>query len=255
MVFNDPLSYISDSAFDDSVDSLHKLQIINSNLSSIPHALSHLHKLTYLDISFSPIQDISGLANISGLTYLGLKNNEINEDSDLEISMSRLKGTLEELNLNNNDLTTLPDLSDFFKLETIYLAYNNISTESQSDLLPNSLTKLVLGENSLDSIPNSVKNLTKIQTVYIGGNRITTIENWELPSSLLELDLSYNLIQVVTNVSFVNQVSRLTTLDLSGNPLSVLASDAFSQLQQMTYLDLSSTSLQRLPLAVSPCKR
>ena len=255
MVFNDPLSYISDSAFDDSVDSLHKLQIINSNLSSIPHALAHLHKLTYLDISFSPIQDISGLANISGLTYLGLKNNEINEDSDLEISMSRLKGTLEELNLNNNDLTTLPDLSDFFKLETIYLAYNNISTESQSDLLPNSLTKLVLGENSLDSIPNSVKNLTKIQTVYIGGNRITTFDNWELPSSLLELDLSYNLIQVVTNVSFVNQVSRLTSLDLSGNPLSVLASDAFSQLQQMTYLDLSSTSLQRLPLAVSPCKR
>ena len=65
-----------------------------------------------------------------------------------------------------------------------------------------------------------------------------------LPSSLLSLDLSHNL---VSEVSFPRGQSQLQHLDLSHNPLQTLEAESLSGLPRLLSLRLASTQLSTVP--------
>ena len=92
--------------------------------------------------------------------------------------------SITELNLSNQELDVLPDLSMYINLK-ILDCYNNKITSL--DNLPSSLIELSCDNNnltSLDNLPSSLKIL------YCYNNNLTLLDN--LPSSLKELSCGCN---------------------------------------------------------------
>ncbi|GAG57292.1 unnamed protein product, partial [marine sediment metagenome] len=121
-------------------------------------------------------EKIPVINNILFLDLRGIKNlNEIEGLFELE--------SLQELSLNRNWLTTLPEsLGNLKSLERLDLSENQLTTlpESIGDLT--SLKELDLWENRLTTLPESIGNLISLQTINLKGNQISI-----LPESIGDL--------------------------------------------------------------------
>ena len=88
------------------------------------------------DFNEAAVKDITGLDKLTGLMNLVLENHEIKDVS--KIDWSKLTN-LGYLNLEGNDITAMPDLSQNSMLRRVNLAYNKLSQEELAkakDLLP-----------------------------------------------------------------------------------------------------------------------
>ena len=90
-------------------------------------------------------------------------------------------------------------------------------------------------------------NLTNLR---LSGNQLThkSIEHVQFPATLEKLSLYDNPIASIDGVRFP---SSLTELDLSNTQITSIASDTFSNLANLTKLNLWDTQLTRLPLALA----
>lgn len=174
----------------------------------------------------------------------GLKRVKISENlTTFPMEILELADTLEILDLSHNLLSTLP--KEIGKLSKLKIAFfsNNLFTSLPSefkecknlymlgfkanqiklfaeDTLPLSISWLILTDNKISALPNSMGKLTKLQKCALAGNQIES-----LPSSMQEcknlelIRLSANQLKEIP--SWLLKLPKLSWLAFSGNPCVV----------------------------------
>ena len=157
---------------------------------------------------------------------------EILEQADLleilDLSNNRLKtlppefSQLKKLRIaffNNNQFEEFPEvLADCPSLSMVSFKNNKISTISESALSPN-IRWLILTNNRLTALPNSIGQLTQLQKCMLAGNQIQCLPDELANCRRLELiRLAANRLQTLPDWLF--DLPRLTWLAYAGNPCS-----------------------------------
>jgi len=173
----------------------------------------------------------------------GVKELKISENlSSFPQEIFDLANTLELLDLSNNQLSSLPDLSLFKKLKIAFFSNNDFDSIPDSfkectnlymlgfkankietfdeDILPLSISWLILTDNKIVKLPNSMGNLIKLQKCALAGNKIEYLPSSMQNCTNLELlRLSANNLHDIP--SWLLQLPKLSWLAFSGNPCSL----------------------------------
>jgi tRNA A-37 threonylcarbamoyl transferase component Bud32 len=193
---------------------------------------------------------------------LGIKELKIEESLNcFPEEIFTLCDSLELLDLSNNFLEELPDLSRFKKLKIAFFSQNrftkvpdafrecsnlfmlglksNFIEEFAEDILPLSISWLILTDNRLSKLPNSIGKLTQMQKFPLAGNRLTS-----LPQSMKNLQ-NLELIRLSANSlteipQWLKELPKLAWLAFSGNPCSISKESA---LKIVEYRDLEMDKL------------
>ncbi|XP_050136936.1 disease resistance protein RPV1-like isoform X1 [Malus sylvestris] len=207
------------------------------SLASLPRSLTSL-SLDCCNISEIP----SALTMLSSLEYLNLDGNPITslpESMNNLVKLRTLKGS------ECRNLTTLPELPH--SLTSLTLVRCNISEIPSSLTMLSSLKYLNLHGNPITSLPESMNNLVKLQTLRVSGCRNLTMLP-ELPRSLTSLNLACCNISEIP--SALTMLSLLKYLDLDGNPITSLP-ESMNNLVNLQTLDVTAcrnlTMLPELP--------
>ncbi|XP_048328454.2 receptor-like protein 33 [Ziziphus jujuba] len=221
------------------------------NFSHIPSAMGHLSRLTYLNLSHSSFYgqvpfEISGLSNLS---FLDLSYN------DLELKSPNLSRLVRNL----------------INLKQLHLTYVGVSSTVPSFLANfSSLTSLLLSDCGLQGeFPHGIFQLPNLQVLNLRNNphlsgylpefhsnssfEVLLLHNTsfsrKIPSSienlhfLLQLDFGACRFSGLVPSS-LRKLTRLTSLDLSGNNFEVNQFPSFLQnLTQLTKLRLKECQL------------
>jgi Leucine-rich repeat (LRR) protein len=156
--------------------------------------------------------------------------------------------TITKINLQNNNLTELPEsFGELTNLTTLNLQSCKLITELPESFgeLTN-LKELNLSYNNLTKLPERFGELKNLTTLNLQSCKLIT----ELPESfgeltnLKELNLSYNNLTKLPER--FGELKNLTTLNLQNNNLTELP-ERFGELKNLTTLDLFSNILTELP--------
>jgi Ran GTPase-activating protein (RanGAP) involved in mRNA processing and transport len=226
------------------------------------------------------------LESFEKLTYLNLNNIDNHKSVLYAEKFAQHLGRfiyLEELHINNNDLTRIETielektLGNLTSLKVLDISQNNICYEGAKAFTPcllkmKKLTDLNVSDNHLGlrgviEIVKVLKNHESIKSLNIGGRRIA---NADFPlrysNSLMEkiaselsnikglkkLDLNNNKIPIEGGITLSNcfkNLPNLTYLNISNNNLDYVGTrailDSLSN-NQMTYLDISNNNVFRV---------
>lgn len=159
------------------------------------------------------------------------------------------------LDLSANHITVFPsELAQFSSLESLDLSNNEIST-IPGDALANfqNLKTLTLNRNNIsnwqDIHPNELLANAGLTSLHLSGNPLTSFSSTDqslvLVSDMLRyLDISDCRITKVNGVAVLAGLTKLESLDLSGNPLRYVSNMISSTLQ---WINLSNGQLSSLP--------
>ncbi|QOY52858.1 protein kinase [Candidatus Sulfurimonas baltica] len=181
------------------------------------------------------------LAQLRSGELKGTKQLSLSENlTSFPYEIFELADTLEFLDLSNNSLSHIPaELSSLKKLKIAFFSYNNFTTVPSAfkgcenlymlglkanqiehfdeDILPLSISWLILTDNRLKSLPNSIGKLSKLQKFPLAGNQLTNLPDSMAECKNLELlRLSANQLQDIP--SWLLRLPKLSWLAFSGNP-------------------------------------
>ena len=147
------------------------------------------------------------------LEILDLSGNQL---SDLPKELSQLTH-LRIIFASNNLFTHLPDvLGSLPKLEMIGFKTNQIKTVSETSLPPQ-LRWLILTDNAIEALPNSLGERPRLQKLALAGNQLRALPESMAKLSNLELvRLSAN--QLTEFPEFLIKLPKLAWLAFAGNP-------------------------------------
>ncbi|QEK38704.1 leucine-rich repeat domain-containing protein [Candidatus Cytomitobacter primus] len=148
------------------------------------------------------------LSDLKNMEMLNLNNNQLTE---LPQSIGRLK-ELRELSADANQLTELPDLSNSNKLERLCIKFNNITV---FPTLSFSIRILNLAFNQIELLPN-INHLVNAEEIYLNNNCIKLLPNINNLSNLKVLHLHVNKLTKSPNV---DGLTELKVLRLERNPI------------------------------------
>ncbi len=215
--------------------------------------------VTYLDVSYSNIVDMTGIETFVSLTYLVCFGNQI---STLNVSNSI---DLQYLFCNDNQITAL-NISGLNNLQIVYCQSNQLTSLDANNL--NSLTELNCERNQISSL--NINGSTNVEILKCGSNQITNLDITGLSSLIIidcsfnqlnSLDVSNNLNLVELNCSLnqipnlnVNNLNNIKVLDCNSNQLTSLNLNSLIILEKLnlsynyvTTLDISLlTNLKEL---------
>jgi Leucine-rich repeat (LRR) protein len=151
---------------------LKAIQIVNSDLVSIPHEIGNASGLEYINIGFCKLrQHIEILYTLTNLKHLNLSNNSITE---IPKGISKLK-KIESIDFNNNTINRLPN--DFHHLNSLLafgINYNPIYIIS----FPKNIIHIEMvgcGITDMAWIVNNKSIQKKLQGLHLGNNNLTII--------------------------------------------------------------------------------
>eukprot|EP01029_Cantina_marsupialis_P027666 TRINITY_DN773158_c0_g1_i1.p1 TRINITY_DN773158_c0_g1~~TRINITY_DN773158_c0_g1_i1.p1 ORF type:complete len:889 (-),score=257.70 TRINITY_DN773158_c0_g1_i1:382-3048(-) len=240
------LSTLGQSPVDLSLAFL-SLSVIDKGVEDISKAadLIHLHEI---NLSKNSIKDLSPLENIPFLSILDASKNEIEEVLDFAAAKcdrthpfssgeGRVGSTLQIVNLSQNKIKEIRDLSKHRFLEELYLAHNHIvnisglqnleglrvldlsnnAIETITGLTGLKLTHLNLANNSI-RITEPLKELTQLRELTLDGNKIEELKGLEGCKSLIKISAKDNLMESVHDLRFLENLLHLRDVDIVGNP-------------------------------------
>jgi Leucine-rich repeat (LRR) protein len=133
--------------------------------------------------------------------FTGLITLDVSENF-LELAPFGVLPKLKQLNICCNNITNIPNLSGFDRLQTLDISYNRLSHASVQALenLP-SLTELDLSGNNLRSLPVEMYRLFTVEKLMLENNKIAENEVFTILCSmprLRELSLAYNFLSKIS---------------------------------------------------------
>ena len=186
---------------------------------------------------------IHSLEELRNGSLLGIKKLKIVENlKEFPEEIFSLDESLELLDLSGNRLSSLPDLSRLKKLKIAFFS-DNLFTEMPSafkeckklfmlgmkankigtfdeDILPLSISWLILTDNRLKKLPNSIGKLTKMQKFPLAGNQLETLPlSMQAMKNLELIRLSANNFKELPQ--WLLELPKLAWLAFSGNPCSL----------------------------------
>ena len=200
-------------------------------------------------------------------TLQQLNNNELQGIKQLTLSENLttfpqkifdLSPTLEVLDLSNNQLSSLPNLKRlthlkiaffsnnlfkevpdaFLSCENLYmlgLKANQIEFFAEN-ILPLNVTWLILTDNKIKTLPESIGNLSKLQKFALAGNQLSTLpQSMQKCKNLELLRLSANNLTHIPH--WILELPKLAWLAYSGNNCSI-----------QPQVDLEKASMNKLHL-------
>lgn len=208
----------------------------------LPPEISHLTNLQCLGLGYRDLSTLPVLV----LTLLNLKELELSYISSFPQGFSNLTN-LQTLSLFHSQSTLSSDICFPPNLQELQLHHCRLTSFPKKILLLTKLTRLFLGNNSLQTLP-SLEPLLQLKDLYLCENRFT-----RLPASicnlscLVHLDLSRNRL---TRLPDLSQLTNLRVLLLGGNRLTRLPA-TLNQLINLEALNLTENRLTALPPTLS----
>ena len=175
---------------------------------------------------------------LKGIKFLKLSENL----STFPEKIFDLADSLEILDLSNNKLSSIPNLEKLSNLKIAFFS-NNLFTKLPNafkkcknlymlgfkanqielideDILPLSISWLILTDNRIKKLPNSIGDLSKLQKFPLAGNKLTTLPETMKKCKNLELiRLSANNLKEIP--SWIFELPKLSWLAFSGNDCSI----------------------------------
>lgn len=175
--------------------------------------------------------------NYLDLSKLGINDDNLNQLLKLK-KISRIMSKIEFLDLSNNELTLMPNLSNFPNILHLNVSYNKISNKIYNDnlieltcienniseIISNSIERLNANKNSLTNI-----YLPNIQTLLISDNKLKRIDSYmhlkylecidnkiekiDNMMELQELYIGFNQLEKISNMP------KLEVLNCVSNPI------------------------------------
>ncbi|XP_077267764.1 podocan-like isoform X1 [Temnothorax americanus] len=231
-------------------DKLLALNLDNNNFDYISNwfkpnlSMAGLKDLLYLSVSTNRIKSIepNAFQDNNKLVYLNLAVNDI---IYLHPETFANLQYLKTLDLSQNKLENVPQISNEIGVSILYINYNNITKLMSNDFMQMpKLTTLVLGGNKINEIDVEVfANLSVLMKLDLSRNMLSFLpEGWaESLVSLEYLDLSDNQFTLLESLSLTNTLS-LIKIYLPMNPLAHLNVKYFESLPQNLTIDLINKS-------------
>ncbi|EAD7633079.1 LPXTG cell wall anchor domain-containing protein [Listeria monocytogenes] len=205
---------LGESSVDDIVtqaelDTITRLPLAGYGIVNLS-GMENLTNLSYLHLYDNPISDLGPLSNLTNLSYLNLDDNQISD-----ISLLSNLTNLTTLYLDSNPISDLGPLSNLTNLTTLYLVDNQISDISPLSNLTN-LTILNLGDNQISDL-TPLSNLTNLSYLDLDNNQISDISPLSNLTNLNHLNLYNNQI---SDISPLSNLTKLSTLSLGNQNIS-----------------------------------
>lgn len=259
-----PFTLIPDPKFEDKLIAL-GIDIDGKNGKIVTTSITNL---STLDLSNSTISDLSGIQNFINLKTLNVSGNQL---TVLDISKNIL---LENLNCSNNQIASL-DVSKHLKLTNLYSNNNSLNSlnlkNGKNNLLINfdfrnnpNLSCIQVDNESYSNLNwSSKKDATSSFSLFCGAFTLIPDSNFEKKLVALGIDIDgYNgkvltssIVDVtilnlnsnsISNLTGIQDFKKLTDLDCSNNPLTIL--DITKNILLKT-LDCHSTTLTNLDVS------
>ncbi|CAH1246653.1 IGFALS [Branchiostoma lanceolatum] len=217
------ISHIDEGAFA-AFGNLGGLSLANNSLKSIEGAFSGLKSVSTLDLSYNNLQSLSETA-FSGVTEMSRLDLESNEIIAISPKTFASLSPLTELSLQNNRLASF------------------------DVVLPNTLTKLQLQYNLLNTFPNLPSGLTHLD---ISSNPIDFLKDKQFAKlgtlrTLCLSNIRYFRKKGTIDAAILEGLTQLDTLKLASNNLTQVPSSALQHFPQMSEtLDLSYNQITSL---------
>lgn len=176
----------------------------NHDLADIHEdALAHLMDLTAIDVSFSSLRRLPSLSNLQNLIDINAVESNLQE---LPADLCTYSTKLEQLLVDRNEISSIPDLQNCSNLYIVFLDFNRITS---------------VGERTFQGLEHLI-------TIQLQHNRITEIHPNAFSdlSNLYSLHLAHNSISSLPP-SFFDGLTNIGTLDLQDNLLTSLPKDIF----------------------------
>ncbi|CAJ0955298.1 unnamed protein product, partial [Mesorhabditis belari] len=176
--------------------------------------------------------------------------------SDNKIVTIPLFGTLprlKTLNLNKNLIKTIPEqvFNGMVNLRHLRLAENQICDLDGNVLneVKNTLETLDLSGNCLIAVPApNIRNSIRLTTLYLTGNKLAKIEKMHFMNLplLREVQLAENQLTFIDGMAFMN-VPKLQILNLNQNLLTNFDISRLQAFKDLEVLDVSKNKLLKVP--------
>ncbi|XP_076089133.1 malignant fibrous histiocytoma-amplified sequence 1 homolog [Mytilus galloprovincialis] len=242
-----------------SLVSMKHFNATGNYIQRLPNSFGTCNDLERLNLSFNLLDQIpSSVFSLENLTSLDISDNDI---SFLSPEIGRLK-KLRELNACGNILSEVPEeLAECQNLQKLNLSRKWHPKNGAIKVLPpavchiKELTELNISWHQINTIPDDIQNLTKLQRLIMKGNFLKYV-----PSSigkclkLQELDLSgaMKLNSYIPPELFL--LKELKVLNISGNYFTEISKD-IKGLKNLRKLIIQRNALLRLPNELFKCKR
>ena len=169
--------------------------------------------------------------------YLQLSNMNITS----VISFGNISGTLNQLRLTDNNITSVDNVIWPSALRQLYLYGNSIISFNPIAALPNELEELDLGGNQLTSFDPSIALPNSLLYLWLNNNQIVTFDpTLPLPNTLQDLYLNEN--EIVTFNPTIALPNSLKSLALPQNQI-VTFDPTIALPNSLQELDLSTNQI------------
>ena len=259
---------------------LSTLNLQNNDLNEIPNALGLMNSLVRLNIEGNPlIRLVSKMRNSSTeelknylktrITDKDLEGTPMNKNDLYDINMNDKERIVSFINnktlmMNNKKITELP-IEEFQNsiqknsLDKIDFSQNqieNIFTFQYILNLIQSLSDLNLSQNLIDKFPICILSLPNLKILNISKNRIykfpydelTSTNISELKCSLTYLDISYNRLDKIPDVTGL--FTSLSTLNISNNKIRTIDNILNMKFSLLDTFNASDNQIDKIPFKI-----
>jgi hypothetical protein len=187
-------------------------------------------------------------ADYEKVTELNLSDNQLTSVKGLE-KLTQLK----ELELQKNQLTDVKGLEKLTQLKYLHL-YGNQLTEVPKELEKlTQLKRLHLGSNKLTDV-SDLEKFTHLEELWLRNNQLTDVKGLE---KLTQLKVLYLYNNQLTDVKGLEKLTQLTLLTLEVNQLTDLTGlEKLTQLRELQLYDnpaLTKAQIDQLQKALPKC--